>query len=485
MNSDDRRRRPGDRIVRRPRQHELEPVRIHSHRRRRISIPASTSALLSLTLGFLLLISLGTIALMVPAASTEAGGAPFITALFTATSAVCVTGLVVVESATYWTHFGQGVIIALMFLGGLGIMTAGILILVLVVRRITLNQRLVVRETMGGMPLGSVVSAGRYILIFAVAVQAAGFAALFLYLLLSFPVGQAAWTAMFHSVSAFNNAGFTIFLDSDSLSAFQSDHVIIWIHGVLIVLGALSLPVILEVIRQSRLNRWSLDTRMVVIGTLAMWGAGLISMLVYEIHNPATLGGMGLGDQISNALFQSITSRTAGFSTIDYGASHAGNDVIFMILMFIGGASGSTAGGIKINTFMVLVIAGIASIQGRTRAEFGKREIPAPQILRAIAVFLLAAFALVALIVALGVTEMRHLESGRFVFLDLLFEATSAFGTVGLSRGITPDLSDPGKVLITIGMYVGRLGPLTLALGLALRERRAVYRFAEERVRIG
>lgn len=478
-------RRLGDRVVRRPRQAELAPRRIHAIEPRRVLLPPSASALLSLSGGFAVLIAIGTALLWLPISAEGPGHADIITALFTATSAVCVTGLVVVSSADYWTPVGQVVLLVLMFLGGMGIMTAGLVILAAIGRRITLNQRLVVRDAMGGASLGGVMSLGRYVIAFALAVQVIGFLALFAKLAFEFPVGKAAWNALFHSVSAFNNAGFAIFEDSESLSRFETDPLALTILGGLIVLGGLSFPVIAELARRKRPNRWSLDTRFVLIGTVSLWVVGGISMFLFEVGNPQTLGAVPLQDQISNATFQAITARTAGFSTIDFGATRPGNDFLFMFLMFIGGASGSTAGGIKVNTAMVLLIASMASINGRPRTEVFGRELPVAQVTRALALFLLAILALFLVVVALAITELHKVEAGHFGFLDLLFEATSAIGTTGLSRGITPDLSDPGKIIVTIAMYLGRLGPLTIALGLALKERRAVYRFAEERVRIG
>ena len=480
-----RRQRPGDRVVRRPRQSEMEPRRIHSQARRRILVPPSLSAMLSLTGGFAALIFVGTLLLMLPLSSAAPGRADIITALFTATSAVCITGLVVVATGEYWSFFGQAVLVALMFLGGLGIMTSGLVILTALGRRITLNQRLVVREAMGGATLGSVLTLGRYVLIFAVGVQAVGFILLFARFLSYYPVGTAAWFGLFHSVSAFNNAGFDVFTDSSSLSRFTSDPLTLGMIGALIILGGLSFPVVAELARRHRPNRWSLDTRLVVVGTLVLWGVGGISMFLFELRNPATLGSMPLGDQLSNAAFQAVTARTAGFSSINFGETRPGNDFLFMLLMFVGGASGSTAGGIKINTAMVLLVAGLASVKGRPYTEIFGRELPQTQVIRALAVVLLATAALFCIVVALAVTEIHSFETSRFGFIDVLFEATSAFGTTGLSTGITGILTDPGKMVITVGMYLGRLGPLTIALGLALRERRAVYRYAHETVRIG
>jgi trk system potassium uptake protein len=479
------RRRIGDRVVRRPRQAEMAPRRIRTAKRRRALLSPAASALLSLSGGFAALIAIGTALLWLPISATGPGHADFVTALFTATSAVCVTGLVVVSSADYWTTVGQVVLLVLMFMGGLGIMTAGLVILTAIGRRVTLNQRLIVRDTMGGASLGGVMTLGRYVIIFATAVQAVGFLALFAKLSFEFPVGEAAWNALFHSVSAFNNAGFAIFKDSESLSRFETDPLMLSMIAVLIILGGLSFPVVAELARRKRPNRCSLDTKLVIIGTISLWVVGGLSMFLFEFGNPQTLGAVPLQDQITNATFQAVTARTAGFATIDFSATRPGNDFLFMFLMFVGGASGSTAGGIKVNTAMILLVAGMASINGRPRTEVFGRELPVAQVTRALALFLLAVLALFLVVVALAITEVHNVEAGRFGFLDLLFEATSAVGTTGLSRGITADLTEPGKVVLAIGMYLGRLGPLTIALGLALKERRAVYRFAEERVRLG
>lgn len=441
--------------------------------------------MLVLALGFAVLISGGTVLLSLPGASNGAGSAPLITALFTATSAACVTGLVVVDSATYWTGFGQAVIAALMFLGGLGIMTAGTVLLVAVGRRLTLGDRLVLRESMGSGPLSSVSTMGRQIIVFAVAAQLVGFAVLTVLFVANAPAGSAPWHGLFLAVSAFNNAGFNILPGSDSLAAYSGDIFVIGAVGLLIVLGSISLPVLVDMWRHRRVQRWSLDTRLLLVGMGGLWLLGALAMLAFEFNNAATLGAMPLGDKAASVAFQAVTARTAGFSTVDFGSTRGATDVVFMVLMFVGGASGSTAGGIKINTLMVLAITAYASVRGRPRVEAFKRELPYAQVARALAVVFLAMLVLLALIIGLALTEMAKLDAGAFEFMDLLFEATSAFGTTGLSRGITSEISDPGHVLLVFGMYLGRLGPLTIALGLALRERRAVYRFAEERVRIG
>ena len=477
--------RIGDRVVRRPRRSETEPVRVRAPRRRRIVVSAAASSMLVLTLGFAAAIAVGTLLLSLPLASTQEGGAPLLIALFTATSAMCVTGLVMVESATYWSGFGQAVIAALMFMGGLGIMTAGVVILAAIGRRITLNDRLTLSESLGQQSLGSVTRFGRNVVVFAVAAQAVGFVLLLTHFARHFDAGQALWHSLFLAISGFNNAGFNIVKGSDSLSMFAGNPIVIGSVGLLILLGSLSLPVLADIARKRRLTRLSLDTQLVLVGLLGLWALGAVAMFAFEFRNPATLGGMGLGDRLGNTLFQATVSRTAGFSTIDFGATRAATDYLFLLLMAVGGVSGSTAGGIKINTLMVLLVAAFASLKGRPNAEVFRRELPYSQIARAIALAALVTAVFMALIVLLAATENANIAAGKFSFADLLFETVSALGTVGLSRGITGEMSDPGHFILTAAMYVGRLGPLTLGLGLAFRERRAVYRFAQERVRIG
>jgi trk system potassium uptake protein TrkH len=372
-----------------------------------------------------------------------------------------------------------------MYVGGLGIITAGTIILLAIGRRITLADRVVLRESTGASSLASVASLGWRIALFATAVQLAISLILAIRFLDAFSFGEAIWQGLFLSVSSFNNAGFTILPGSSNLSAYQGDLFVLVPVGLGIVLGGVSFPVLLDVVKKRRFSRWSLDTRLVVLGTIGFSFLGVLVMILFELSNQATIGGLSGFDKVSNILFQSVTSRTSGFSTIDFGSAHEGTSFIFMVLMFVGGAAGSTAGGVKVNAMMVLIVVALASIRGRRNPEIFKREIPFPLIARALALLAVALGILIILIVGLAITESSSLESGTFSFLDLLFEAVSAFGTNGLSRGITGSLTDTGQLLLIVAMYVGRLGPLTIALGLALRERRAIYRFTKERVRIG
>ena len=254
--------------------------------RRRSVLPSQFSALLTFSLSFVILILIGTVLLSLPISTVEEGQVSIINALFTATSAVCVTGLVVVSSNDYWSPFGQFIISILMFVGGLGIMSAGLLMLVAVGRRISLSQRLLIRETLGGaVPLGNATRLGFLIVAFAVFAQFITFILLFLRLITDYSLGQALWHSFFHSISAFNNAGFTIFPESTSLQSFQSDPFVQGIIGVSIVLGSLSFPVINELARRQGYRRWTLDTKFVVIGTLGVWILGIIAILLFEGTN--------------------------------------------------------------------------------------------------------------------------------------------------------------------------------------------------------
>jgi trk system potassium uptake protein TrkH len=476
------RRRRGDAIIRSPGWQKVQ--RVHA-RQRKASLPFSATTTFLLAGGFAILIGGGTVLLWLPIASTQPGATPLLTALFTATSAACVTGLVVVDSATYWTGFGQAVLAGLMYLGGLGIMTAGTILLVVIGRRLTLPGRIVMRESVGATTLGSVTSIVKRVLFLATAIQIVGSLVLLARLVTLLPTGEAIWYSVFHAISGFNNAGFVIFPDSESLIGLRLDRFIIVTIGMLVLLGALSFSVIAELARRQRMSRWSLDTRLVLVGTLALSLLGGMALFFIEQGNPATLGDVDRVDQIIDSLFQSLTARTAGFSTVDFSATRMPTNLVFMLLMFIGGASGSTAGGVKVNTMMVLLAAAVASLRGRPHPEVFRRELAYEQVARAMALVLLVGLTLLGFLLALMITERQNIDSGQFLFIDLLFESVSALGTTGLSTGITSDLTTEGKLLITALMYVGRLGPLTIVLGLALREHRAVYRYAQERVRIG
>jgi trk system potassium uptake protein TrkH len=404
-------------------------------------------------------------------------------ALFTATSAVCVTGLVVVDTGTHWSGFGQLVIVALVQAGGFGIMTSSTLLLLLVVRgRTRLRDRVLVQESMGGVELGNVPDLVKRVAIFTLAAETIGAVVLALAYAGDQIAGgpHPAWFGVFHSVSAFNNAGFDLMSQAGhrSLNGFQSDYVVLGTFGSLIVLGGLGYAIVEDLVRKRSWSRLALETKVVSLATGALILGGTLAVAVFEWNNPETLGALPTDQRVLNAVFEAVTLRTAGFSVLDTGA--LANTTLFVViaLMFIGGASGSTAGGVKVNTFSALVIAIVSTGRGLPSAEAFGRRIEHIVVYRALAIALLSiAFVF---FIALAI---EALSGGQFI--DVLFEAVSAFGTVGASTGITRDLSDAAHLVLIGAMYVGRLGPLALVIALTARRHSVSYRHAVESIRIG
>ena len=475
----ERPRRPGDRAVRlgraRPQEFVLKPIR----RKRAAPSPA-----VSLVLLFVILITAGTALLSLPIAAADGASTRFVDALFTATSAACVTGLTVVDTATHWSPFGQVVILLLIQAGGFGIMAGSTLLLVFFLgRRTTLRDRLVITESLGGIHLGSVMSVLRGILIFTIVCELVGAVVLSI----AFTSGPEAgppgdplgiWWGIFHSVSAFNNAGFDLTGGFRSLSPFVDDWVVLLTIAVLLSLGGLGFAIVSDALTTRRWSRLALETKIVIATTTALLVGGTLLIGFTEWSNPATLGALPAEQRFLNALFESATLRTAGFTALDTGAFAEATLFVVMALMFIGGASGSTAGGIKVNTFSVLLIAIASTVRGQPSAQAFGRRIQHAVVYRALAVALLAvAFVFV---IGLGLTL-----TSEATFVQTLFEAISAFGTVGATTGITPDLEDPARLIAAFAMFVGRLGPLTLVLALAARARPVPFRPAVESVRIG
>ena len=402
-------------------------------------------------------------------------------AFFTATSAVTVTGLVIQDTATYWSRAGQVVILGLMFVGGLGFMTIATFLLVIIGQRVTLAQRLLVKESLGVNQMGGLVRLTVAIVAVAVVLQVAGFVALLVRFSFLYTPAEATWQAAFHAVSGFNNAGFITLTETDGLRHFQADEAVLGIIAVLIVLGSISYFVMVDVVRVRRFSLFTLTTKLVLILTAVLIVVGTLGFLASEYKNPKTIGGLSVREKVAASVFHSISGRTAGFSTVDYGATEQQTRFFFTGLMFIGGASGSVAGGIKVNTFAVVLVAILSTIRGRTNAAAFGRELPQPQVQRAMVIVAVS----IAFVFVFVVALMLTLAEDTFDFIDLFFESVSAFGTVGLSTGLTPELSALGHLVLILAMFVGRLGPLTLGLAMAQRIERDAYRFAQERVTIG
>lgn len=471
-------RRPGDRRVRVERTRP-EEFTIKAPKPLRHAPPPAVS----LVVLFLVLITAGTSLLMLPIATNGGEATRFIDALFTATSAACVTGLVVVDTATHWSPFGQVVIMLLIQLGGFGIMAGSTLLLFLFLRRTTLRDRILAQESLGGLHLGTVTTLVTRIAIFTVICEVIGAVVLSIAFMAGPEAGppwdpMGIWWGIFHSISAFNNAGFDLTGGFQSLIPFRDDWVVLLTHGLLLVLGGLGFAIVGDAVGRRRWSRMALETKLVISTSVALLIGGTVLIGVIEWTNPATLGALPAEQRVLNAFFESATLRTAGFTALNTGALIESTLFVVMALMFIGGASGSTAGGIKVNTLAVLTIAVISTVKGEPSATAFGRRIKHAIVYRALAVMLLALGFV--FLVGLGLTLTTEAT-----FVQTLFEAISAFGTVGASTGITPDLSDPARLITSFAMFVGRLGPLTLVLALAARAHPVSYRPAVESVRIG
>lgn len=429
--------------------------------------------------GFAVTILAGTALLLTPVAKAGPGAATPVEALFTATSAVCVTGLVVVDTPTFWTPFGQAVILVLIQLGGLGIMIFASLIGLVLARRISVRSRLYAAAEAKVLGLDDVRGVVRGIVGISLTIEAALFVVLFLRFLLGYgySFGDAAWHGVFHAVSSFNNAGFALY--SDSLMAFVADPFICLPIAAAIILGGLGFPVIMQLRKEFRHPlHWTMNTKLVLWATVVLLAAGSVYITVIEWDNPGTLGGLDPWARVLAGFFQSVQTRTAGFNSVDIAAMHDETWLGMDILMFIGGGPAGTAGGIKVTTFAVLFFIMLTELRGEGAVNiFGKRLSRAVH-RQAITVVLIAVAAVVAGTGSLMLLTGENLDRA-------LFETVSAFATVGLSTGITPTLSEPAQVVLIVMMFLGRLGPLTLGSAIALRERRVLYEYPKERPAIG
>lgn len=432
-------------------------------------------------LGFSGVILLGTILLMLPFSSQSRTVTPFLDALFTATSAVCVTGLVVCDTATYWSLFGQTVILLLIQIGGMGVITVAAAIAIVSGKKISLMQRSTIQEAIAAPKVGGIVRLTGFIIRTTLLLELIGAAVMAPVFCRDFGV-RGLWMALFHSVSAFCNAGFDIFgrlEPGSSVMCFQSDPVVLFTLMALIVVGGLGFLVWEDILEQKRFRNFSVYTRLVLVTTAALILSAWALTCVLEWNNPATLGGMSLGDKLLNGLFQSVTLRTAGFAAIDQGALTDGGKAVCLIYMLIGGSSGSTAGGLKTVTFIVLVLFLASRARGRSRVCVFQRTIPQGQVLDAMTI----AFMMVCLAMFGGIFISA---TSPIAFTDALYEAVSALGTVGLTAGATGALSTASRILIIIYMYFGRVGLLTISMGFLVGDKAEErFRYAQTTLLIG
>jgi trk system potassium uptake protein len=432
-------------------------------------------------LAFLVVIAMGTVLLMLPVSRAGTGNASFMTALFTATSAITTSGMSTVDTATYWSDFGHVMLMVFTQVGGYGIATMATLLGLLVSQRLGLRSRLMARaETSGGLALGEV----RTVLMLAAVVMFASEAVIAaivagrLWLAYDVPLGSALWEGVFNAIQAFNNSGFS--LRSDGLFGFVGDW---WICVPLtlgVIVGGLGVPVLYELARELRKPAaWSTHTRLTVWGSVVLLVVGFATVLAFEWGNPGTLGPLGVAEKILAAFVQGTIPRSGGYNTVDYSAMDADTTAVVTGLMFIGGGSASTAGGIKVTTFFLLAYVIWSEVRGERDVVVGRRRIAESTQRQATTVALLGVAT-----VAGGTLALLALTSG--VPMDrALFEVMSAFSTAGITVGVTASLPDAGQVVIVALMYLGRVGPIAVASALALNTRHRQYRYPEERPIVG
>lgn len=429
---------------------------------------------------YLAAIAVGTALLMIPGATTAEGSPELMHAVFTAVSAICITGLSTVDTQTYWTPFGHVVIMGLIQVGGFGIVTVASFLTLVATGRISLQGSLLAGQELRQKNLSDTLRLPARIAGVMLAVEAVTAAVLSLsFVRYTNDWGKAVWHGIFHSVSAFNNAGFALY--SDNLMGFVGDPTIIVPICVAIILGGIGFPVVFELARNGRrrgASYWSAHTRLTIYGTAALLVLGTLGFAILEWNNPSTLGPMPLGDKLLGALAGGVFPRTAGFNSINYGAANDSTIGMTYLLMFVGGGSAGTAGGIKVGTVGIVIATILAELRGEEQVVIAHRAIPSAIQRSAVVVIVLGL-----VLVTISAFVIDGIEG--IGLQPVLFEAISAFGTVGLSTGITPHLRPESLTILMMLMYLGRVGTISVATALAVRSRRRHYRLPEEQPVVG
>ncbi|GAB6138266.1 TrkH family potassium uptake protein [Halanaerobaculum tunisiense] len=429
-----------------------------------------------LSLGYFTIILSGALLLTLPLATTNGQGMNFLDAVFTATSATAVTGLIVENTATFFTVFGQVVIMCLIQIGGLGIMSMSTLLAFLIGKKVTLKHRLMIQKDLDQFGLSGILQLVKYVVAVTFTIEGTGALFLFVRFIQDMPLGKAVYFSIFHAVSAFNNAGFDIF--GNSLANFTGDIIVNFTISTLIILGGIGFAVIAEIYDGKRFANFSLQTKLVLSVTLILIAVGFVGSFILEYSNPATMGDLSLKDKLVSSYFLSITPRTAGFNTLPTGSLRTSTLFFVIVLMFIGASPGSTGGGIKTTTFGALGAVLYSRISGKDDVELYNRRLGREVVFDALSIAFIAL-----LLVVLVTTILTITEEGAFI--DLFFEAVSAFGTVGLSTGVTGNLSSIGRIVIILTMFAGRVGPLTIAVAVAEKRNKANIRYPKEKILVG
>ncbi|MBO8164435.1 MAG: Trk family potassium uptake protein [Brevibacillus sp.] len=432
-----------------------------------------------LVLGILSIILSGTALLRLPLATLDGEGISWIDALFTATSAVCVTGLVVVDTGTTFSTFGQVVILTLIQIGGVGFMTFATFFAFLLGKRISLSDRLVLQQALNQNSIEGIVRLVLRILLFTVVIELVAGLILTTRFAWEMPLGQAFYYGMFHAISNFNNAGFDLMGGFTSFTNYTEDPVVSLVIGLLIFVGGIGFLVMSELYEYRHTRRLSLHTKVVLVTTTILTLATMMIILLIEYNNPKSLGPLSTLGKVFASFFQAITPRSGGATTLNVADFQQATIFLIIVMMFIGASPGSAGGGIKVTTFATLIGAVWSQVKGREDVVFFRQRIQPVFIYKSLTVTLSGLFFVIVVSIALSLTE-KNVD-----FIVILFEATSAFGTVGLSLGLTPELSPVGRVIVALTMFIGRIGPLTIAIGLAQRKQKEYYRYPKGKILIG
>ncbi|GGJ71480.1 TrkH family potassium uptake protein [Virgibacillus salexigens] len=428
-----------------------------------------------LALGFLVFIIVGTLLLKLPFATTVS--VSWLDALFTATSAITVTGLVVVDTGSAYSLFGEIVIMSLMQLGGLGLMTFSVLLLMMLRRKVGLHQRILTQESLNlnEASIGGLLRLVKLLFVFSIAIEAIAFVLLSIRWIPEYGWSEGIHQSVFHSISAFNNAGFSLW--SDSLSGYVGDPLVNIVITGLFITGGLGFTVLVDIWDKKSFRKLSLHSKLMLVGTFIINITALLTLFILEFSNPETIGSFSFTDKLWGSYFQAVTPRTAGFNSLPIAEMTVPSILLLMLLMFIGAGSGSTGSGIKVTTFIVMLLATVSFLRGKSETTVFNRMIKVHTIVRALSIMIISILAIFIAVFILSITEAAPI-------MEIIFEVISAFGTVGLSMGLTTDLTSFGKCIIMVMMFIGRLGPLTLAFVFA-RQKQSSIRHPEEEVFTG
>lgn len=405
-----------------------------------------------------------------PAATPKPIG--WIDTLFTSTSAMTVTGLAVVDTGTDYTMFGQLMILVLIQLGGLGIMSFAVLIFIMLGKKIGLKERLLIQQSLNQTSLGGIIKLIKSLFIYSFAIEMLILAVKWVP---EYGFARGFYYSLFHAVSAFNNAGFSIW--PDSLMRYEGDPLVNLVISFLFIIGGIGFTVLSDLWHKRSFKKLSLHSKLMIYGTFIINLAAMIFIFLLEYQNQKTLGMLPLTEKLWGAYFQAVTPRTAGFNTTDIGSLRESTTTLLLLLMFVGAGSASTGGGIKLTTFLVILLSVITFLKGKKHISIAKKTLKDQLIIRSLAISTISMLLILTAVFFLNMTEPKP-------FLAILFEVVSAFGTVGLSMGITADLSPTGKILIIFIMFLGKLGPLTLAFSLARPEQENI-RYSSEDILTG